>query len=366
MNYDAGAINTSAPLPVNISSGAGLHPGSVVKGRVVSDNGGGSYTISVAGQKIDVHSRIALPPGSSFSARVGVSGRTVILKLMLDDGKQEGGARLSYSNFNPDNPEISALLKRLGLPVALDSFRLLQFAMEMGIKPDEGKLAKALYSGRKDKGGNFIERSQTALLLEEKGVNATDLAVEEVSGSFYGGADERKSNGGGSYSREDAQRRDKPESSNKKTLRDTVKDYFASVDMAGQTNRIGALTLFNMVCAKKKDEPHWLVLPFEWDFRQFYGAIRVLLSPDKKSAQKVVINIQNKSKKYTFVLYFRDRELSSAKISRELYEESGVPVSLKEMAESFLGQGKVSVLSSQELEGFASEEGGIGVFEGEA
>lgn len=362
MNYDAGAINSSAPLSVKVSHSARLHPGSVVKGRVVSDNGGGSYTISVAGQKIGVISRIALSPGSSFFARVETSGKTVILKLMPGDGRQAGGTRLSYSNFNPDNPEISALLKRLGLPVAIDSFRLLQFAMGMGIKPDECKLSKAFYNGRKEKGGNFIERSQTALLLEEKGINATDLAVEEVSDSFYGGADERKSNGRDAGNRENARRGD----SGKKTLKDAVKDYFSSVDMAVQTNRMGALTLFNMVCAKKKDEPHWLVLPFEWDFCQFYGAIRVLLSPDKKSAQKVVINIQNKSKKYTFVLYFRNRELSAAKVSQELYEAVGFPLSFKEMAESFLGPGKVSVLSSQELEGFASEDGGIGVFEGEA
>lgn len=365
MDLNVSYVNSASSPRQKNGSAAIFHPGSIVRGRVLSSDGGGRYTLSVAGHRVEVLSEFALRPGSSFSAKVGSSGHTVVFKMLSGSARGGGVETISVSNFSPENPALVSLLDKLGLPPSIECFRLLQFAVGMGIKPDGNRLMKALARGKKEKDGNSIEKSQTALLLEEKGVNATDLAVEKVTAGFYGSPGHNHSRGGAG-GEDEGGGRDERERLDSGTFKDDVSAYFKSVDEAVRLNRPGALTLFNMLCAQRKDEPHWVVFPFEWDFNHFYGAVRVLLTADKKNVQKLVINIQNESKKYTFVLYFKGKRLDSAKVSPEPFGSKIDSDSILRLAESLFGQVNVSMPDQTELEGFAAEDTGIGVFEGEA
>ena len=161
-----------------------LHDGSVVKARVISKEKSGFYAVSFAGHKFRVQSQKTLLPGQVFKAQIFVKDGKVFLKEVLESAKNSGLETFNLKNFDSSSPGLKNMLIKLGLPVIPESLRLIQFALEMGIKIEPSKLKNSLLRGQKsEKKG--IQKSQVALLLEEKGLSPTDFAVEAVTRNFY-------------------------------------------------------------------------------------------------------------------------------------------------------------------------------------
>ena len=126
-----------------------LHDGSVVKARVISKEKSGFYAVSFAGHKFRVQSQKTLLPGQVFKAQIFVKDGKVFLKEVLESAKNSGLETFNLKNFDSSNPGLKNMLVKLGLPVIPESLRLIQFALEMGIKIEPSKLKTSLLRGQK-------------------------------------------------------------------------------------------------------------------------------------------------------------------------------------------------------------------------
>ena len=246
-----------------------LHDGSVVKARVISKEKSGFYAVSFAGHKFRVQSQKALLPGQVFKAQIFVKDGKVFLKEVLENAKNSGLETFNLKNFDSSNPGLKNMLVKLGFPVIPESLRLIQFALEMGIKIEPSKLKTSLLRGQKSEKKD-IQKSQVALLLEEKGLSPTDFAVEAVTRNFYDEENSEKKdrdNDGNSFfekksgdkSNEKSSEKSDKESGEGKINSDDIKEYFESVFESARKNKCGPLSLFNSLKPKNSAESHWIV-----------------------------------------------------------------------------------------------------------
>ena len=166
----------------NVRASAVLRNGSLVTARVVSQNGNGSYTVSLAGQMIEVRSKVPLQKGQVFQAKVAMSGNQLFLSL-VSEAKNAGELvqKLPVQNQNL-SPQLQNFLSSLGFEPNLDSFKIVQFMQQLGMKFDVESAKKALNQSKKD-GTVRQEKAQISLLLEEKGIAASDERVSAIVGN---------------------------------------------------------------------------------------------------------------------------------------------------------------------------------------
>lgn len=352
-----------------------LHDGSVVKARVISKEKSGFYAVSFAGHKFRVQSQKTLLPGQVFKAQIFVKDGKVFLKEVLESAKNSGLETFNLKNFDSSNPSLKNMLVKLGLPVIPESLRLIQFALEMGIRIEPSKLKTSLLRGQKSEKKD-IQKSQVALLLEEKGLSPTDFAVEAVTRNFYDEENSRKKdrdNDGNSFfekksgdkSNEKSSEKSDKESGEGKINSDDIKEYFESVFESARKNKCGPLSLFNSLKPKNSTESHWIVLPFEWSFDGYFGVIRVLLSADKKCIKKLLINCKNSQKSYSFVLYLNGNKVKAIKFALKNASDSVLRF-MNQKLKTFFPLSSVESADFEELEGFAAENTELGIFDGEA
>lgn len=352
-----------------------LHDGSVVKARVISKEKSGFYAVSFAGHKFRVQSPKTLLPGQIFKAQIFVKDGKVFLKEVLESAKNSGVETFNLKNFDSSNPGLKNMLIKLGLPVISESLRLIQFALEMGIKIEPSKLKNSLLRGQKSEKKD-IQKSQVALLLEEKGLSPTDFAVEAVTRNFYDEENSEKKdrdNDGNSFfekksgdkSNEKSSEKSDKESGEGKINSDDIKEYFESVFESVRKNKCGPLSLFNSLKPKNSAESHWIVLPFEWSFDGYFGVIRVLLSADKKCIKKLLINCKNSQKSYSFVLYLSENKVKAIKFALKNASDSVLRF-MNQKLKTFFPLSSVESADFEELEGFAAENTELGIFDGEA
>ena len=352
-----------------------LHDGSVVKARVISKEKSGFYAVSFAGHKFRVQSQKTLLPGQVFKAQIFVKDGKVCLKEVLESAKNSGLETFNLKNFDSSNPGLKNMLVKLGLPVIPESLRLIQFALEMGIKIEPSKLKTSLLRGQKSEKKD-IQKSQVALLLEEKGLSSTDFAVEAVTRNFYdeenSGKKDRDNDGNsffekksGDKSNEKSSEKSDKESGEGKINSDDIKEYFESVFESARKNKCGPLSLFNSLKPKNSAESHWIVLPFEWNFDGYFGVIRVLLSADKKCIKKLLINCKNSQKSYSFVLYLSENKVKAIKFALKNASDSVLRF-MNQKLKTFFPLSSVESADFEELEGFAAENTELGIFDGEA
>lgn len=352
-----------------------LHDGSVVKARVISKEKSGFYAVSFAGHKFRVQSQKTLLPGQVFKAQIFVKDGKVFLKEVLESAKNSGLETFNLKNFDSSNPGLKNMLVKLGLPVIPESLRLIQFALEMGIKIEPSKLKNSLLRGQKNEKKD-IQKSQVALLLEEKGLSPTDFAVEAVTRNFYDEENSEKKdrdNDGNSFfgkksgdkSNEKSSEKSDKKSGEGKINSDDIKDYFESVFESARKNKCGPLSLFNSLKPKNSAESHWIVLPFEWNFDGYFGVIRVLLSADKKCIKKLLINCKNSQKSYSFVLYLSENKVKAIKFALKNASDSVLRF-MNQKLKTFFPLSSVESADFEELEGFAAENTELGIFDGEA
>ena len=338
---------------VNSHSQPQLHDGSIVKGRVLSHNGGNSFTVSIAGHKIDVQSSVNLVAGKEFTAKLLVKDNTLNIKLLSQSSSNDSFQKIKGEVFNKDNPLQAKLLLNLGLPVNEAGFRLVQFAMNMGLKLDGTKLRQAYNRSKNTEGKADEEKAQVSLLFDDKNITAGDRAVEKVLGR------NQKQN----RSREDSSpKQEKSEEEFQLTDEKTVKSFFESADKAARSSIAGELTVFNTVKGRLSSG-HWVILPFEWSFNDSAGVIRVLFDENEKKLIKTVIDCQNVTSKFKFVIYFKDRLVNSIKMGIERQGVSDSDADLPSLLKDVLIKSgcalqnlNVELLELEQLSGFVPEE----------
>ena len=305
----------------NVRASAVVRNGSVVTARVVSQNGNGSYTVSLAGQMIEVRSKVPLQKGQVFQAKVAISGNQLFLSL-VSEAKNAGELvqKLPVQNQNL-SPLVQNFLSSLGFEPNLDSFKIVQFMQQLGMKFDVESAKKALNQSKKD-GTVRQEKAQISLLLEEKGIAASDERVSAIVGNGKrknenGKRKKEERNGQLAVSREQGAVDDG--FSVPSVL--SVRNFFDSVDSASRSHEVGILSAFNTVLSARGKNPplnHWLLLPFEWNFQNYEGNIRLLFDSELKNIQKAVIDVKNSANQHTFLLGFEKNQLSAVKFATSL------------------------------------------------
>ena len=297
-----------------------LRSGSTVTGRVLSQNGALSYTVSIAGQKIIVKSESPLVPGETFSARVTVKDSLIELSL-IKEGSLSANLIQKMSNTGILSQEVMNFLSSLGFEADAESLALFQFMQQIGMKIDIPAAKKAIAASGGKNGGVNREKTEISLLLDEKGLLSQDDAqVCAILGGRQGDSDESSSKKG--KGRNQGGREDFLSSKNKnypKISPSDIKAYFDSVDAASE-RKDGLLSAFNTVTAShKKDIPlrHWIVLPFEWDFQKSFGNIKLLFDSELKKLEKFIIDLKNTEKRNIFVVSYKDKRIDTVRFSSD-------------------------------------------------
>ncbi len=371
-----------------------LRSGTVVTGRVLERNADGSYSVSLAGQKINVKSESPLQIGGVFSARVNLKGESVELSLVKENVSSE--ILQKFGGSSEISPQVANLLASLGFEQNSDSFKILQFMQQIGMKFDVDSAKKALKQAKKS--SDKEENAQISLLLEEKGIKANDERVQAVSGRKKQGEsdkrkDENEKQGNLEVRNEKAGAgREQEKISNEKFAisnylgKDvheeekilkagrlscvSVKDYFSQIDEAASSHDFGILTAFNSVLSSSQKNPplrHWIMLPFEWNFRAYTGNIRLLFDSELKNLEKVVIDLKNPAKNHIFVLYYKNAEVSSVKFASDTEFSDSQKSHLCEVLSSMLSK-KISVKIEDfaSLKGFCAEDEQFSFLDGSA
>lgn len=353
-----------------------LRSGAVVTGRVLERNADGSYSVSLAGQKINVKSESPLQIGGVFSARVNLKGESVELSLVKENVSSEILQKLSGSS--EISPQVANLLVSLGFEQNSDSFKILQFMQQIGMKFDVDSAKKALKQAKNS--SDKEENAQISLLLEEKGIKANDERVQAVRGRKKQGESEKRKDENknkekhgkfliSNYLRKDVHEEEKILKAGRFSCV-SVKDYFSQVDEAASSHDFGILTAFNSVLSSSQKNPpfrHWIMLPFEWNFRAYTGNIRLLFDSELKNLEKVVIDLKNPAKNHIFVLYYKNAEVSSVKFASDTEFSDSQKSHLCEVFSSMLSK-KISVKIEDfaSLKGFCAEDEQFSFLDGSA
>jgi hypothetical protein len=342
--------------------GSVLRSGTIVSGRVIAKNADGSYSVSLAGQKINVKSESPLQTGGIFSARVSIKGGSVELSLIKENLSPE--ILQKFGGSSEISPQVANLLSSLGFEADSESYKILQFMQQIGIKFDVDSAKKALRQAKKSSDNE--EKAQISFLLEEKGIKSTDERVQAVMGRNHQNENRKEQEKSENRAGESGKEKRKIEEWNS----GLVKSYFSQVDDASSSHDYGLLTAFNTVLASsKKDVPlrHWIILPFEWDFRAYTGNIRFLFDSELKNLEKIIVNIENPEKKHIFVLEYKGTELCSVKFASDSEFSDFQKSRLCEVLSSMFNKKiSVEVKDFASLKGFCAEDEQFSFLDGRA
>jgi len=288
-------VQQLSQVQISQNTTSGIKEGSVVNGRVLSSNGNGSFTVSLAGQKINVSSQANLIPGQTFQAAINIHDGKVLLKLIqtLPESKTMQFFPADLDSKNPPQTLVN-YLNGLGLPADSASMKLLQFLQDSGFKFDSSRLRKIL--SKNQKAQDKTEKNQLSLLMNEKGIEGDFQPVNAVI-----------------YNDQQHNRQKNEENNQPHTDEEAVKDYFKQVS-ENCNNRNGVLTLFNSL---SEGENHWIILPFEWPLQNSNGVIRMLFNKKAKSLNRLIIDCNGNMKKHKIVLNYSNNSVKSVKFSSE-------------------------------------------------
>jgi hypothetical protein len=232
---------------------------------------------------------------------------------------------------------------------------------QIGMKIDVDSAKKALKQAKNSE--NKEEKAQISLLFEEKGIKSSDERVQTIIG--------RKQQGGSGKRKDESGKREKQEKLRICNFSDKlVKSYFSQVDEAASLREAGVLSAFNTVLSSsKKDIPlrHWILLPFEWNFRAYSGNIRLLFDSELKNLEKLVIDLKNPEKNHIFVVEYKNGEAESVKFASDSVTADSEKSRLCALLSSMFGKNVgVQMKDFDSLKGFCSGDENFSVLNGSA
>ena len=246
-----------------LSSAISLREGSFVFVRVLDEKSDGTYTVTFAGNRFSVHADKKLFPGDAFPARLTTDGRKLIL---LPDFNCVFGHSGSDSNISSNSNifalnelsdgEVAQYFTTLGLVPDDLSRRIVSFMQLLGVRLDADKAAFIRDIAKKFP-GHEKEAAEAAVILEEKGIPVTEENISKLMGliSGCGSAD----NG-----------------------------FTAHVN------------------ATEDDEPHWIIIPYEYKGddpeSSFSGSLCLLKEPDG-TVSRLKITSRKGEKLFLFKIY---------------------------------------------------------------
>src|SRR5574344_1627608 len=150
-----------------------LRGGSSVFVRVISENGGGRYTVSFAGNRVDVQSQKKLVAGQTFTATVQMGADGKILLVPSND------AASSESPAVLPGEALSSFLAAQGLATDASMVKIMQFLQQTGVKTDVTLMQKAQKIASRFP-GNEKRAAEVAILLLEKGIEPDEALVKKL------------------------------------------------------------------------------------------------------------------------------------------------------------------------------------------
>ncbi len=266
-------------------TGAPIKDGDTVFVRILSTQGDGTVQASMRGKIFTAKTEFTSEPGSTFNARVHISG----------DGK----ITLERLPFHADstNHQAGSLLSMLlaeGLPADDVMVRILQFVQQTGLRADKSIMMKARRISQRFP-GKEKQAAEIAALLLEKGIDAPDEKIQEILNLMENG------DFGHSSGWEQNPRGDEDEKEHGSRGKDG-ENFLDILFCEKIPDKTGLLTLMNHVSTGRM---HWIILPYRWDSPNGLGSgiIRILIDTEARSTEKVEINCKINSTNYFFVLY---------------------------------------------------------------
>lgn len=258
-----------------------LREGDFVFVKTLKNLGGGKYTVSFAGGRFDVMSERALREGQTFRAQVSFAGGKVLL-TPVQTGAQGGAAFLQSMGFAAD-----------GL-----AQRIMQFLAQSGSRLDPALMQKVRRASLKFK-GRETEAAESALVLEEKGLDSESAALEKLmdlldgGGDFGQGQDGSQGQEGGGRDGNGSQNGEAAQDQN-----DGGRDDLQDQDAAALEGR----DFLRAVNGKKG----WAFFPYE--FLGSGGMIRMYLDREKNAAEKMIVNYKSSGANFYFAVYFNAKK----------------------------------------------------------
>ena len=267
--------------------------------RVLQNNGNGSYLVSFAGNRFEVHSERTLEAGQSFPALLKVEGQHL---LVIPQQTESSGV--------VQNTVYSQLMA-MGLPASEVTVFLVQFFQQTGLRIDTTLMNKALQLAQRFP-GKEKEAAEAAVMLKSNGIEPTEDAIRSLLASLTAQTNtENQQNPSNKENNTDSQKSDRIDSAEKD---DFLHKLYAE-GAAGNGNE-GLLAFMNHLAVS---DHHWLFLPVEWNGLDCpcTGTLRLLLDTQEQTVLRMVSDIKTLACKYFFVLYYEAGTLSKVTFCTE-------------------------------------------------
>ena len=243
-------------LPSNTT----LREGGFVFVRVLGKTPEGKTLVSFAGQRFAVETMQNAKIGQTFKAQIKVDNNRILLV------PQKGSETVVTQS-----DRLSRLFASMGLPQDLVSEKMLQYMRQNNRNYTPAQLRKLRklaerFSGKKS------QAAETAMYLEDKGIDATEEEISLLLDLFLTGGQKPVS----------------PENAQTSTEKLPILEQLYTNPSEILQNKPGLLTLANHAV---KGEKHWIVLPFQKSLKnsQCSGTIRILCDIMNKRAEKTYI-----------------------------------------------------------------------------
>ena len=312
-----------------------LREGDFVFVKTLKNLGGGKYTVSFAGGRFDVVSERALQEGQSFRAQVSVlDGKVLLSPVLGHEGAAEAAGMASLEG------DAAAFLAGMGLAADSVSERVLRFLIQSGAKLDAALMRKVLRLAAKFKGGE-ASAAESALVLEEKGIDSDGEALDKLMDLLDGGGEKR---GGQSDDGDFLLELNGGKDSRAEREHDSAREN----DNARQNDSASGASGGRESSAKK----NWTFFPYQ--FLNGGGVIRLCSDSEKNAPEKMIVNFKSSGANIFFAVYFgKDRKVSAIRASAS---EGGLQeflrAELPALAAAF-GQGvKAEVVPSEKFSAY--------------
>ena len=310
-SLSSGHVAQTNQVSQNSGNAKVLKDGSTVLVRVIADRGGGKYTGSVAGVRVNLTSSKNLQIGSSFLATItSKNGRIFVTP------RQDTIVNQNIKIELIQNQQLISFLQGMGLPADSLSANLLQMTKQLEMKLDVALMNRLHNLSLKFK-GKEKQSAELLMLLYKKGINADFNEMLQLLMLIDSG-DEREND-----------------------------DFSEGKELANKINKI---------------EDSWILFPFELrkmddDSIQGRGCIRILLNNSKK-IKMLNLDCCYDGKKYLFNLIYENSKCKKVKFNISNFSIDDLASKILSLKKSLAGIGseiEVEWVEAEEIEGFASE-----------